>query len=60
MVCTSLLLVAALLLRDLLLFSEDDLGGGAGSGLSRTVLLAFLPVLSPPVAKGTFEEDAGG
>lgn len=43
----SLLLVAALLLRDRLPFNEDDLGGGVGSGLSRRGFLSFLPTLSP-------------
>lgn len=50
--------MAALLLRDLFLLSEEDLGGGVGSGLSFVIFLAFLPILSPSDTDSTLDEDS--
>ena len=52
------LLLAALLLRDLFLLREDDLGGGVGSGLSLAIFLVFLPTLSPSGADSILEDDS--
>lgn len=54
--CFSLLYVTALLLRDLVLFRDDDRGGGVGSGVF--VFLSFRPARSVSVGNVAMVDDA--
>lgn len=58
--CFSLLAVAALLLRDLVLLKEDDRGGNTGSEVSSMVFFVLLDLRSESEHKFTLEDEAEG